>query len=291
MEFALAHLAALLAIADEGTFDAAARRLHVTPSAVSQRIRSLESQVGRVVVERATPCRPTPAGRALLRLARQSTLLHDEALGALAEVGSLLDLPLAVNADSLATWLRPVLRDVAGWDDVALRLRVEDQGWSADLLRSGDVLAAVTADDHPVQGCSVERLGVLRYAAAAAPDFAERWRRGRSRDWSAMPVVVFNDKDRLQHDVLAAHGVTALPAVVHRIPTSADFLAGLRSGLGWGAVPEPQLDEELAAGRLVRLGREHVDVPLHWQRWRLDSEVLDRLTEAVRRAARAGLRR
>jgi LysR family transcriptional regulator (chromosome initiation inhibitor) len=290
MEFAPPQLAALLAIVDHGTFEAAARALHVTPSAVSQRIRALESQVGRVVVERTTPCRPTPAGRALLRLARQSRLLHDEALDALAEAGPLLDLPVAVNADSLATWLRPVLREVADWQDVALRVRVEDQAFSADLLRNGEALAAVTADDSAVQGCSVERLGTLRYAPAAAPGFAERWRLRRGFDWAGMPVVVFNDKDLLQHQVLGAHGAV-VPPLVHRIPTSDDFLEGVRSGLGWGALPEPQLTTELAAGRLVRLGRDHVDVPLHWQRWRLDSPVLDRLTDAVRRASAAGLRR
>ena len=286
MDLAPQQLAALVAIADHGTFEAAARQLHVTPSAVSQRIRALESQVGRVVVRRATPCTPTPAGEVLLRLARQSQLLHDEVQTALADGhGPRVDLPLAVNADSLATWFRGVVGEVAGWPNVALRLHVEDQAFSAGLLRGGDVLAAVTSDPTAVQGCSVELLGTLRYVPAAPPEFVERWRRGRGPDWAAMPMVVFNEKDALQHDVLAARGVGE-PPVVHRVPTSADFLEAVCLGLGWGMVPEPQLD-----GRLVPLvSRLHVDVPLHWQRWRLDSPALDRLTVVVRSAARASLR-
>jgi LysR family transcriptional regulator, chromosome initiation inhibitor len=292
MDLAPAQLAALIAIADHGTFEAAARELHVTPSAVSQRIRALESEVGQVVVQRTTPCRPTEAGRVLLRLARQTRLLHDEVRDALAHGHrSTVELPVAVSADSLATWFRGVVAEVARWPDVALRLHVEDQAFSAGLLRGGDVLAAVTSEPVAVQGCSVERLGALRYVPAAAPAFVERWRLGRGADWAGMPVVVFNEKDSLQHDVLVARGV-GLPAVVHRVPTSADFLEAVRLGLGWGAVPEPQLRPALADGSLVALGaRGHVDVPLYWQRWRIDSPVLDRLGDAVRRSARAHLRR
>lgn len=286
MDLAPSQLAALVAIADHGTFEAAARALHVTPSAISQRIRALESQVGRVVVQRTTPCRPTEDGAVLLRLARQTRLLHDEVHDALAHGHtSVVDLPVAVSADSLATWFRGAVAEVAGWGDVALRLHVEDQGFSADLLRSGGVLAAVTSEPTAVQGCSVERLGVLRYVPSATPELVERHRKGRGPDWAAMPVVVFNDKDELQHEILAARGVPE-PPVVHRVPTSADFLETVCLGLGWGMIPEPQADD-----RLVPLAaRLHVDVPLHWQRWRLDSPVLDRLTDAVRRAARSVLR-
>jgi len=285
-----AQLAALAAVVEHGTFEAAARHLHVTPSAVSQRIRALESAAGRVLVRRTAPCRPTDAGESLLRLARQTELLYAEAAHALAEDASPVTLPVAVNADSLATWFHDVMASAADWDDVALRLHVEDQAYSASLLRTGDVLGAVTSDPSPVQGCAVEPLGVLRYLPAASPAYAERWRRGSSMDWSRMPMVVFNDKDRLQDEVLGTHGAQRPPAV-HQVPTSADFVEAVRCGLGWAAVPEPQLLPDLAEGRLVRLpGRTRVDVPLYWQRWRLDSPALTRLGGAVHRAARTHLR-
>lgn len=280
------QLAALVAIVELGTFEAAARQLHVTPSAVSQRIRALESMAGQVLVRRSTPCTATPAGERLLRLARQTSLLYDEAAEALdAAARGPVELSVAVNADSLATWFRGVLAEVAGWDDASLRLHVEDQAWSADLLRRGDVLGAVTSEPVAVQGCAVELLGTLRYRPAASPEFAERWRRGRGYDWDRMPIVVFNEKDALQHELLAARGAGP-PPVVHRVPTSHDFHEAVRLGLGWAVIPAPQLDPDLASGRLVLLSsRTHVDVPLHWQRWRLDSPLLERLTAAVRAAA------
>lgn len=284
-----AQLDTLLAISQEGTFEAAARRLHLTPSAISQRVRALERSVGQVLVRRTTPAEITPAGSALMRLGRQWHLLAAEAAGSMGD-DAVVDLTVAVNADSLATWFRPVLATVAESPATALRLFVEDESLSHDLLRRGEALAAVTSEPQPVQGCSVEPLGTLRYVPATAPALLERHRRGRGLDWAAAPVVVFNEKDRLQDEVLEAHGV-ARPPVVHRVPSSADFLGAVRCGLGWGMVPEPQFGPGAAAGDLVRLpGATAVGVSLHWQRWRLESAALDALTDAVRRAATASLR-
>lgn len=284
------QLDALVAIADHGSFEVAARQLHVTPSAVSQRIRALEAAAGQVLVSRGTPCRPTPQGESLVRLGRQTRLLYDEASAALTAITT-VELPVAVNADSLATWFRDVLAQAAAWDATAIRLYVEDQAYSQKLLRSGDVLAAVTSDPEAVQGCSAEPLGALRYVPAAAPAFADRWRRGQSPDWAAMPSIVFNDKDELQQDLMRRHGITRPPPVIHRVPSSADFRQAVRTGLGWGMLPEPQASADLAAGRIVRLSSDVIDVPLHWQRWRLDSARLTELTSAVREAARRHLPR
>jgi LysR family transcriptional regulator (chromosome initiation inhibitor) len=290
MAYNAAAVEALVAIADHGTFEAAARALHVTPSAVSQRIRALEQEVGQVVVRRGTPCQPTEAGSALVRLGRQTRLLDAEARAALRDHHGQVQVTVAVNADSLATWFRDVLSDIAAQDRIALRLVVEDQAYSAQLLRSGEALAAVTSDPHPVQGCRAEHLGFLRYRPAASPELAERWRHGRGHDWQRMPVVVFNAKDELQHDALRDRGVTE-PDTMHLVPTSADFHEAVRRGLGWGMLPEPQLRPDVDAGRLVTLGgRTHQDVQLHWQRWRIDSAALETLSDAVRRTAAAHLR-
>jgi LysR family transcriptional regulator (chromosome initiation inhibitor) len=287
MRFDPAQLETLLAIVEEGTFDAAARRLHLTPSAVSQRVRALEGAAGQVLLRRTTPATATPAGEPLLRLARQHRLLEQEAA---AELGGdrAGDLAVAVNADSLATWFRPVLTAVAERGGIAIRLHVEDQAYSHELLQRGEVLAAVTSQPDPVQGCTVEPLGALRYTPAAAPELIERHRRGRRLDRSSLPMVVFNEKDHLQDEVLGG----ARPPVVHRVPSAADFYEAIRCGLGWGMLPHGQLADGIAAGEVARLpGSRAVDVALFWQRWRLGSDALATLTDDVRRAARRGLRR
>ncbi|KGN37455.1 LysR family transcriptional regulator ArgP [Knoellia subterranea] len=278
------QLRALLAVIDGGTFEAAARHLHLTPSAVSQRIKALEQSMGRVVVRRGQPCTATPAGEVLVRLARQQEFIEQEARAALDEASGVRELSVAVNADSLATWFRPVLREVAAWEGVVLRLHVEDEGHSHGLLRDGTVVGAITSNPVPVQGCSAEQIGGMRYLPVATPALRDRFAAGRVVDWGRMPVLEFNEQDDVQKRVLRRHGVNAdaLPPT-HRVPSSEGFVDAVLAGLGWGALPRVQCEQALATGELVLLSsREHVDIPLHWQAWRLRSELVDRLAGVIR---------
>ena len=289
------QLTALAAVVDHQTFDAAARALTVTPSAVSQRIRALEAQLGQVAVTRSRPCRPTTAGAELVRLARELDLLEAEADRRLGVGSGRVDLAVVVNADSLATWFRAVLGTVAEWTEVTVRLYLDDQEFSSARLRSAEALAAVTSDPAPIQGCSVHQLGVMRYLPVAAPALLERHRLNRpgdgpSLDWSGLPMIRFDAKDQLQDDLLALVAPDARPPV-HWVPSSADCAAAVRLGLGWAMLPEAQLGTSLDDGALVRLaGGRHADVRLFWQRWRVGSDSLDQLTDLVLRTARGELR-
>jgi LysR family transcriptional regulator (chromosome initiation inhibitor) len=273
------QLATFQAVIAEGSFEAAARALHVTPSAVSQRIKALEQDVGQVLVRRAKPAAPTGAGQALVRYAGQVALLA-AARGALA--GSRVRISVVVNADSLHTWFLPVLTRVP---DVLFDLHQDDQEYTADLLRAGTAMAAVTAQHVAVQGCRVERLGAMRYLAVAAPGFD-------AGDLAAAPVILLNRKDQLQHRFLTALTRRRLDPPVHYVPAAAAFVDAVRLGLGWALVPEQIARADIDAGRVVELtpGR-HLDVPLYWQYWRIESEVLTALTDAVRLVADAALRR
>ncbi|TLM81369.1 LysR family transcriptional regulator ArgP [Pseudarthrobacter sp. NamE2] len=285
------HLRALAAVIDEGTFEAAADLLRLTPSAISQRTKALEASTGQVLVRRRVPCAATDAGMVLLRMARQVQVLEAEAAAALGSgTASRAVMPVAVNADSLATWFVPVLAVAAGWTDTMLDLHVEDQGFSSQLLRQGDVMGAVTSDPVPVNGCRVELLGHMRYIPVASAALHRRFAGRNSVDWEGMPVLKFNAKDTLQRELLAAKGVEQSPPT-HTVPSSEGFLAAVRAGLGWGMLPELQLGEELATGSLVLLEEDmHEDVPLYWQSWTLDSERLHRASAAVRDASRGRLR-
>lgn len=286
----LEHLKALMAVLDEGTFEAAADLLRITPSAVSQRIKALEASVGQVLVRRRLPCTATDAGALLLRMARQVQVLEAETSAALGSGSAArAHLPVAVNADSLATWFVPVLHQAAGWEDAALELQVEDQGYSSQLLREGQVMGAVTSDPVPASGCRVELLGSMRYIPVATPALRSRFSASGSVDWADMPVLKFNTKDNLQQQLLTAKSVSKLPPT-HTVPSSQGFLAAVKAGLGWGMVPELQLTDELSDGALVRLeDADQQDVALYWQAWTLDSERLNRLSGAVRAAARERL--
>lgn len=286
------QLATLAAVVRHGSFEAAAGSLHVTPSAVSQRIKALELAAGQVLVRRARPTRATAAGQVLVRLAGQTSLLEHEARGELGGTGP-LTVPLAVNADSLSTWFPVVLAGLP--EHVLVEVHRVDQDRTADLLRDGTVMAAVSADSSPVQGCAVLPLGSMRYLAVAAPGFAaEHLPPGSGPEvWSRARLVAFDRHDTLQDRFLAALGVPVdadLPGR-HLVPSQDAFLAVVEAGLGWGTVPEAAARQALGAGRLVDLAPGRwLDVPLFWQRWKVEAAVLATLTTRVVDAASTGLR-
>ncbi|HET6291739.1 MAG TPA: LysR family transcriptional regulator ArgP [Kribbella sp.] len=293
MQIDSAQLDTFAAVIDEGSFDAAARRLQITPSAVSQRIKALESGLGQVLVQRTKPTTSTEAGQALLLLARQVSLLEVEAIAAVKGKVEGLRLPVAVNADSLNGWFLPALLAVPPELATAFDLRQEDQDHSAELLRDGTVLAAVTADPRPVQGCRVRVLGRMRYLSIATPEYAERWLAGRplAEALADAPMVTFNPKDMLQRRLIRQVTRRRLDQPMHSIPAAGPFARAIRLGLGWGMLEEEAVVDDLAAGRLVEVAKgKYVEVPLYWQHWKLKSKVLDALTAAVLDAAEAGLR-
>lgn len=274
----------LAAVLDEGSLDAAARRLHVTPSAVSQRIKSLEEHVGRVLLVRTKPVRPTAAAHAVVRYARQVALLEHEALAALGEAdGARLSIPLAVNADSLATWFLEPLARVTQRHPLVFDLHRDDQDFTAGLLESGTVVGAVTSRAQPVAGCRVSALGTLRYEAVATAEFAARWFAGvvTASALAEAPLIDFDRRDDLQSRWLASQGAASVHPPRHRVPASHDFATATTLGLGWALLPRLQSGAHLAAGRLVLLGGQPVDVPLYWQQWNLASDVLDAVATEI----------
>ncbi|WP_091226608.1 LysR family transcriptional regulator ArgP [Microbacterium sp. 3J1] len=278
------------AVADEGTLDAASRVLRITPSAVSQRLKSLEQQLGRVLIVRTKPVRLTEAGEAVVRLARQVALLEHDALGGLGLDGDAprARIPLAVNADSMATWFLPPLARLSAAHDLDFDLHRDDQNFTARLLESGTVMAAVTSEDTPVAGCSVSPLGVLEYRAMAERGFAERWFPDgvTPEALAAAPFVDFDRRDTLQHDWLTAMGVAPHGVPRHYVPASHDYALAVRLGLGWGMVPQQQSEETL-----VPLGGPPLRVRLHWQQWNLRSDLLDTIAAEVAAEARRVLAR
>ncbi len=305
MNFSREQLDALVAVVETGTFDAAARRLVVTPSAVSQRIKALEQQVGRVVVVRSKPARATESGQALIKLAHQQALLeHDviRGLGLEAERDGdghgdgrdapVPSIPIAVNADSLASWILPAFARAASARRLVVDVYRDDQEHTAGLLSAGTVMAAVTSQAAPVPGCAVTRLGTMTYRAVATRAFADRWFPD-GVDAAALavaPVVDFDRKDVLQTRFLRSITRRELTPPRHYVPASADFARAVLLGLGWGMLPDAQAEAARAAGDIIDLGPSRaVDVPLYWQQWNLRSTLLDAIAHEVVTEARQAL--
>lgn len=297
-----AALDCLAALADHGGFEAAAQRLAITQSAVSQRLRALEAQVGQPLVVRSRPLRLTEPGKVLLRYARQLQALRADVsreLGVQPSAGERL--AVAVNADSLATWVLPAL-DALVHDGLALELVVDDQDFTHDWLRQGEVLGCVSTVSAALKGCRVVPLGVMRYLAVASLDFVARHLKGtpaglNEASFSQVPFLVFNRKDDMQQQwVQRAFGI-ANPRLQSRfVPSSEACVRAALMGWGVGVVPELQVRPLLTSGALVVLRpTATVSIALHWHQWRLAPDgsppsarvaMLDRVGAALEAGAR-----
>ncbi|MBI2753161.1 MAG: LysR family transcriptional regulator ArgP [Betaproteobacteria bacterium] len=287
-------LATVAAVVREGSFERAARVLHITPSAVSQRIRLIEERVGTVLVVRGQPCTPTEAGARLCRHAQTVTMLEDGLRRDMPELlpeqsaGEHATIRIAINADSLGTWFMAALHDFCRVDGPLIDLSVDDQDKTGDWLKRGHVLAAVTSLARPVQGCRSRKLGALRYCATASPAFvARRFASGVTAETLARaPSLVFDRNDRLQEQWVRRLFRKDVPLPAHRLPSPQAFVEAALAGIGWGMNPLHLVKEHLRTGRLVELvAARPLDVPLYWQAAKLPLPELERLSQSVHKVA------
>lgn len=281
-------LAAVAAVVREGTFERAAATLGMTPSAVSQRVRGLEERLGSILINRGQPCEATPLGRTLCAHYDRVRLLEQDLGPVFAPSSTPPTLPIAVNADSFAAWFYRAMVAFGQENSLSLDIKLDDEAHTADRLRRGEVLAAVSADPKPVQGCKTMPLGALRYVACASPDFMARYfSDGVNHETLARaPFLRFDRRDGLQASWAQETYQVGLKAPVHWIPSAQGFLDLTLAGFAWGVQPLVMVKTYLETGRLVELPPGlRLDVQLYWIVARLHAGALHQLTQAVRKVA------
>ena len=308
-------LECLAAIVEEGGFERAAQRLSITQSAVSQRLRALESQVGTVLIVRSRPLRATAAGQLLLKHTKMLRLLRADlerdlkelAPSALGGAREEERISIAINADSVATWALQALTELAR-QGLSMEIIADDQDFTHEWLREGQVLGCVTTLKQALRGCKVVALGAMEYVAVASPAFAqERLARGAARGRGAsdsastsllsahnfrdMPFVAFNRKDDMQSEFVAkAFGLKRVTLNQLFVPSSEGQVRAVLSGWGVSVVPRLLAHGLLDQGLLVNIAPTHsLLIQLYWHCWNLESEVLDALTAALTRSAAQSL--
>ena len=289
-------LECLAAIVEEGGFERAAVRLSVTQSAVSQRLRSLEVQVGAVLIVRSRPLRATSAGRLLLKHALQMRLLRadlerdlkDLAPGANGSGGEQERISIAINADSIATWALPALNGLAR-QGLGLEIITDDQDFTLEWLREGRVLGCVSTVKQALRSCRLVPLGAMRYVAVAAAGYAAaHCPEGLSpHNFRSVPFIAFNRKDDLQSEFVGrAFGLKRVALSQLYVPSSEGQVRAVLAGWGASVLPQLQVREQLRSGQLVDIAPgQLLPVELYWHCWNLDSVVLDALTGALTAAA------
>jgi len=293
-------LECLAAIVEEGGFERAALRLSVTQSAVSQRLRALEAQVGTVLLVRSRPIKPTSAGRLLIKHAMQMRLLRADLETDLQDLtpgtGALREedrISIAINADSIATWALPALGEMVA-EGLPLEIITDDQDFTHEWLREGQVLGCVTTLKQALRGCKVLPLGVMHYVAVASPAYASaHCPQGLTpHNFRSLAFVAFNRKDDLQTEFVSrACGLRRVALSQRFVPSVEGQVQATLAGWGACVLPELKVAHLLASGELVNLApKVTLPINLYWHCWNLDSVVIDRLTAALSSAAAVALK-
>ena len=289
-------LECLAAILEEGGFERAALRLSITQSAVSQRLRALEAQVGTVLLVRSRPVKPTAAGQLLVKHAKMMRLLRADLEKDLKELapssagGPREDerVSIAINADSIATWALPALTPLAR-SGLPIEIIHDDQDFTHEWLRQGQVLGCVTSIGQPLRGCRMDKLGAMRYVAVAQAAFAQDHLPGglSPHNFHRVPFVAFNRKDDLQREFVArAFGLSRVMLRQGFVPSSEGQVRAALAGWGVTVVPQALVADALAQGALVDVAPGvSLLVELYWHCWNLGSDVLDALSQALKDAA------
>jgi LysR family transcriptional regulator, chromosome initiation inhibitor len=278
---------ALAVVIQENGFERAAKVLNITQSAVSQRIKLLEEQVGQILLARTTPPRATAPGKRMLKHYLQVKHLEQDLQDTIRPCAesAFTTIAVGINADSLATWFPEAIAPLLLAERVVLDLRTDDQDQTHQLLKDGVVVGCISTQAQALQGCSSVHLGRMNYGLFAAPAFAKRWfPRGVTPTTIAQtPALIFSRKDRL-HEKLFQCAFGEVPGLIpaHYIPSSEKFADFIAMGLGYGMLPPQQSDPFVQAGQLLDLVPTHkVPVDLYWQCWKLKSVLLEKLTRQL----------
>lgn len=279
---------AFLAVAETGSFDLAAEKLYITPSAVTLRVQSLEKNLGHLLILRERPCRVTTAGQTLLHYLQHSRLLEQnflqELTGHMAH-SNFYQLNIASNDDSLNTWLLSSIQDVLIKEKITVHFKVDDQTHTHHLLETGLVNACISTEVTAMKGCLAKPLGNMTYRMVANAAFVKNWfPNGVNREnLKLAPAVIYNDKDQLHNDVMLKYfGLTQHSYPHHYIPSSTAFAEAISLGLGFGMLPEYQIGVGLKTGEMIDLLPDlHTKIHLYWHHWKQQSAPLDSLTQAL----------
>ena len=287
-----AALECLAAIVEEGGFERAAQRLNVTQSAVSQRLRALEAQVGSVLIVRSRPLRPTSAGQLLLKHTKQLRLLRADLERDLQELapsapGSGREderISIAINADSIATWALDAVHDLVR-QRLPLEIIADDQDFTQEWLRSGQVLGCVTTLKQAMRGCRMVPLGAMHYVAVASSSFAQKHLPNglTAHNFREVPFLSFNRKDDMAAEFVARTFGLKRVALNHLfVPSAEGQMHAVKAGWAVGVLPELLVRDALAQGLMVDVSPGHtLPIQLYWHCWNLESEVLEALTQAL----------
>lgn len=285
LDYKLIH--ALDTVITEQTFEKAATVLNITQSAISQRIKQLEQFVASPVLIRTHPLQATHTGQKLLSHFRKVRQLEYDLVNDIMPHThkTLTPISVAVNADTLASWFIPALSDLIKLQSIELKLQVTNEANTQDLLKKGEVFAAISSQQSSFAGGKVTHIGTLKYILCANKEFKQRYFSDglTEHNLSIAPGVDYDQRDTMHSDYLKNHfGLKRAEYPCHRVRSSEAFVNMAIAGLAYCLLPTTQANEHLKSGKLIDLApTKHLPQPLYWHSWVLERGIQKKVSETI----------
>ncbi|MBP7580615.1 MAG: ArgP/LysG family DNA-binding transcriptional regulator [Vogesella sp.] len=282
-------LLTLASVIETNGFERAAAQLGITQSAVSQRIKQLESLLGQPLLIRSQPIEATSVGKTLLQHYKQIKMLELDLMQHLkpeSRDGVLNILSIGADADSLSSWLIPALLPLMHQHDLQLRiLPSEHLPDPATAQCPAHLCGWLSHSSTTIHGSQCLYLGDIDYQCVCTPAYLQRHFSDGTHAASlasAHSVVL--------HGQHARHALYLQQALAYTgdfpyssTPTPEAMLTLIRAGLAYGLMPQEYLDHISQGAGLTTLAPP-LSLPLYWHHWRAEPAIAKALGEALLRA-------
>lgn len=268
-------LEALYTVQELQSFEAAAKKLHITQSAVSQRIKSLETYYGEPVLIRVLPYKPTPLGASLIGHFKRINILEKSLEQELTNRAMKPHVSIALNRDSLETWFLDLIEHTDIFDNVMLEIIADDQELTLGYLKNGLVSACLSTSEKAISGGIVSFFGNMEYYLVAAPEFIKKnfSHKDQKKCLLSASAIKFDKNDKMHERYLEKFfGLNPENINFHIVPSVRGFKKYVLLGYGYGLIPKIDILQELKNKQLQQLYKDKIwEVPLYWHSWDIDS--------------------
>lgn len=285
---------ALHAVIELQSFEAAAKKLHITQSAVSQRIKNLETYYGETILIRIQPYKPTELGKFLIGHFKRVCLLEDTLEQQMQSKATKLHIAIALNRDSLETWFLDLINKIDLCQDILLEIIADDQDLTLDYFKKGLVSACLSTSSKEITGSNVTFLGNMEYLLVASPQFIKHYFPHQNSTKKQIqylleaPALKFDKNDVLHEHYLEKFFNLHKPELNYQIiPSVRGFKQYALLGYGYGLIPKIDIIQELKEKKLIQLYNDKIlKVPLFWHSWKVTSKVYQKFNANVIRYAK-----
>ncbi|MCI0382266.1 MAG: ArgP/LysG family DNA-binding transcriptional regulator [Chlamydiae bacterium] len=276
----------LYAVHELQSFEAAAKKLHITQSAVSQRIKGLEAHYGEPVLIRIQPYRLTKLGKQLIGHFKRVYLLEEDLKEEFGIAVATQHISIALNRDSIETWFLDLLEETDIFNNVILEIIADDQELTLDYLKNGLVSACLSTSEKEIARGKIHFLGNMEYVLAASPEFVKKYfPKGNNpkKNLQNAPAIKFDQKDKLHERFLEKFfDLDGKELTYHIVPSVKGFKKFALLEYGYGLIPKMDIHDELKKKQLVEIYGDKVwKIPLYWHYWDVQSKFYQKFNADI----------